>query len=189
MRQDHRRGKQRRRDGRSDTSRHRSVDTVQGRSCIRGKAVRAEPISALYEQGRIHHIGSFPDLEDQMCTFTSDGMAGTHDDRVDALVWCITELMLDGAVADSLAWLDFIRDFSAAERAVSAGAAPKKLAVEAVEPKAIKMKGAPHAQHYVNTRRYAADEAGSLRDVHPDDIAALEKSGLALIQPEQEKQT
>ena len=45
----------------------------------RGKAVRAEPISALYEQRRVHHIGSFPDLEDQMCTFTSDGISGTHD--------------------------------------------------------------------------------------------------------------
>ena len=95
--------------------------------------------------------------------------------------------MLDGAVADGLAWLDFVKDFSAAERAVSAGAAPKKLAVEAVEPKSIAMKGAPHAQCYIATRRYTADEAGSLRDVHPDDVAALEKSGFQIIQPKEQK--
>jgi phage terminase large subunit-like protein len=38
----------------------------------RGKAARAEPVSALYEQGRVHHIGTFSELEDQMCAFTSD---------------------------------------------------------------------------------------------------------------------
>lgn len=63
----------------------------------RGKAVRAEPISALYEQGRVHHVGDFPDLEDQMCNFTSSGYVGEGSpDRADALVWAITELMLGG---------------------------------------------------------------------------------------------
>jgi len=61
----------------------------------RGKAVRAEPISALYEQGRVHHVGDFPDLEDQMCNFTSSGYVGEGSpDRADALVWALTELML-----------------------------------------------------------------------------------------------
>jgi phage terminase large subunit-like protein len=41
----------------------------------RGKVTRAEPISALYEQGRVHHVGTFPALEDQMCSFTSDLIA------------------------------------------------------------------------------------------------------------------
>ena len=59
----------------------------------RGKAVRAEPVAALYEQGRVHHVGLFADLEDQMCAFTPDQYAGSPD-RVDALVWCLTELML-----------------------------------------------------------------------------------------------
>ena len=61
----------------------------------RGKAVRAEPVSALYEQHRVHHVGSLPDLEDQMCAFTSDfdrSRAGYSPDRVDALVWAISEL-------------------------------------------------------------------------------------------------
>ncbi len=61
----------------------------------RGKAVRAEPISALYEQGKVHHAGSFADLEDQMCNFTASGFIGEGSpDRADALVWALTELML-----------------------------------------------------------------------------------------------
>lgn len=61
----------------------------------RGKVVRAEPVSALYEQGRVHHVGNFPDLEDQMCNFTASGYVGEGSpDRVDALVWALTELML-----------------------------------------------------------------------------------------------
>ena len=64
----------------------------------RGKVVRAEPISALYEQGRVHHVGPFSRLEDQMCAFTVDfnrNEMGYSPDRVDALVWGLTELMID----------------------------------------------------------------------------------------------
>lgn len=61
----------------------------------RGKSVRAEPISALYEQGKVHHVGSFSDLEDQMLNFTSSDYIGEKSpDRADALVWALTELML-----------------------------------------------------------------------------------------------
>jgi predicted phage terminase large subunit-like protein len=59
----------------------------------RGKVTRAEPISALYEQGRVSHVGSFPELEDQMVLFTPFGIEGdTTADRVDALVWALTLL-------------------------------------------------------------------------------------------------
>jgi predicted phage terminase large subunit-like protein len=61
----------------------------------RGKVVRAEPIAALYEQRRVHHVGTLATLEDQMCAFTTDfdrGRAGYSPDRVDALVWALTEL-------------------------------------------------------------------------------------------------
>jgi phage terminase large subunit-like protein len=61
----------------------------------RGKRVRAEPVAALYEQGRVSHYGGFDALEDQMCMFVPDQMDGSPD-RVDALVWALTELMLDG---------------------------------------------------------------------------------------------
>jgi phage terminase large subunit-like protein len=66
----------------------------------RGKVVRAEPISALYEQGRVHHVGVFPALETQMCSFVPDNLDGSPD-RVDALVWALTELML-GSVGENL---------------------------------------------------------------------------------------
>ncbi len=59
----------------------------------RGKHVRAEPIAALYEQGRISHIASFARLEDQMCLMTAQGYIGDRSpDRLDALVWLFTEL-------------------------------------------------------------------------------------------------
>jgi len=65
----------------------------------RGKWVRAEPVAALYEQGRVHHVGSFPRLEDEMLDFTPDGMAnGESPNRLDALVWAVTELMLKAAI-------------------------------------------------------------------------------------------
>jgi phage terminase large subunit-like protein len=59
----------------------------------RGKHVRAEPIAALYEQGRVAHIGSFPELESQMTQMTVNGYEGEGSpDRVDALVWALTDL-------------------------------------------------------------------------------------------------
>jgi phage terminase large subunit-like protein len=66
----------------------------------RGKIVRAEPVAALYEQqpGRVYHVGTFATLEDQMCGFTTDfdrKTAGFSPDRVDALVWAFTELLVD----------------------------------------------------------------------------------------------
>lgn len=55
----------------------------------RGKRTRAEPVAALYEQGRVHHVGVFPALEDEMCSWTEDEES---PNRMDALVWAITEL-------------------------------------------------------------------------------------------------
>jgi phage terminase large subunit-like protein len=60
----------------------------------RGKAKRAEPIAAIYEQKRAHHVGSFPKLEDQMCSYDPNDESGDSPDRMDALVWALTELML-----------------------------------------------------------------------------------------------
>lgn len=61
----------------------------------RGKWLRAEPIAALYAEGRVVHVGAFQLLEDQMCAFGADGLAkGRSPDRLDALVWALTELML-----------------------------------------------------------------------------------------------
>ena len=62
----------------------------------RGKHVRAEPVAALYEQGRIRHVGQFPELEAQMTQFTTEGYQGDDSpDRADALVWAMSELLPD----------------------------------------------------------------------------------------------
>ena len=65
----------------------------------RGKLTRAEPIAALYEQGKVHHVGGFPELEDQLCTWVPG--ASDSPDRLDALVWALTELA-PGSVSISL---------------------------------------------------------------------------------------
>ena len=65
----------------------------------RGKAARAEPVSALYAAGRVKHAGHFPALEDELCGLILGGGyvgPGSSPDRADALVWALTELMLAG---------------------------------------------------------------------------------------------
>jgi len=64
----------------------------------RGKSARAEPVAALYEAGRVRHLGTFPVLEDEMCGLIAGGGyqgPGRSPDRADALVWALTELMLN----------------------------------------------------------------------------------------------
>ena len=74
----------------------------------RGKVVRAEPISSLYEQKRVHHVGLFGELETQMCSFVPDHLDGSPD-RVDALVWALTELMIDPEPVPNARFFDFGR--------------------------------------------------------------------------------
>lgn len=71
-----------------------SVPVVSVRA-TRGKYLRAEPVAALYEQGRVRHAGAFPALEDEMCDFGPEGLSsGRSPDRLDALVWAVTHLAL-----------------------------------------------------------------------------------------------
>jgi phage terminase large subunit-like protein len=64
----------------------------------KGKIARAEPVSALYEQGKVSHCGDLRALEDQMCEMTLSGFVGSGSpDRVDALVWALTDLMIEPA--------------------------------------------------------------------------------------------
>ena len=78
----------------------RSVDPlvpVKQMRASRGKWLRAEPVAMLYDQGRVLHALRMPALEDEMCDFGIDGLSGGRSpDRVDALVWAVTELLLDG---------------------------------------------------------------------------------------------
>ena len=72
----------------------REVDNDVALKSVRahiGKKARAEPVAALYEQGRVSHVGCFPELEDELCRDISEGES---PDRLDALVWAVTELML-----------------------------------------------------------------------------------------------
>ena len=68
----------------------------------RGKAIRAEPVSALYEQRRVHHVGVFEDLETQMTEFVPGEKMMTSPDRMDAMVWAITSLNKGSGVATTM---------------------------------------------------------------------------------------
>lgn len=87
----------------------RQVDpsiSVMKVTATRGKQLRAEPISSLYEQGRVHHIGYFAELETQMCEWTP--LDKQSPDRLDALVWALTELNTGGASMIALAGMSII---------------------------------------------------------------------------------
>lgn len=76
----------------------RTVDpkvAIREVTASRGKHTRAEPVAALYEQGKVHHVGNFPALEDQLCTWVPGDTDDTESpDRLDALVWALTDLMV-----------------------------------------------------------------------------------------------
>jgi len=94
----------------------------------RGKVVRAEPVAALYEQqpGRVFHVGTFPSLEDQMCGFTTDfdrKTAGFSPDRVDALVWALTDLLVEPMPGEAMIEYYRMRAVEAAEKKAADAAA------------------------------------------------------------------
>ena len=96
----------------------------------RGKVVRAEPVAALYEQqpGRVFHVGTFPTLEDQMCAFTTDfdrKTAGFSPDRVDALVWAFSDLLVEPEPGAAMIEFYRLRAREAAEKKAAAKAVPR----------------------------------------------------------------
>ena len=104
----------------------------------RGKHIRAEPIAALFEQGRVSIVGGLAELEDQLCGFTPSGYIGDKSpDRADAAVWALTNLMLEQI--ESAGFLDLIRRDNAARQA--AAAAPQSLPTQASAPPS----GCPYA--------------------------------------------
>jgi phage terminase large subunit-like protein len=79
----------------------------------RGKHVRAEPFSALYEQGKIKHVGYFPELEDEMCAFSTTGyLGGKSPNRADAWFWVLTELF-SGIVSPRKMTIPFVPQITA----------------------------------------------------------------------------
>jgi phage terminase large subunit-like protein len=79
------------------------VKTVHAR---RGKYLRAEPAAAAYEQGKVKHVGAFAELEDEMCDFGRDGLSsGRSPDRVDALVYAVTDLLPPAHAGPRVRWV------------------------------------------------------------------------------------
>lgn len=116
----------------------------------RGKVQRAEPVAALYEQHRVHHVGAMPKLEDQMATWTPQD--GTSPDRLDALVWAVTELT-DNFQAQ--AWIEHMR--RKVEAIGEAKAAPPEeqlpeaaALIEAVDPVAARQRARNEAYRQQN---------------------------------------
>ena len=134
----------------------------------RGKVIRAEPIAALYEQRKVHHVGSFPLLEEQMCAFVSDfdRRRGGSPDRLDALVWALTELMVTNFPGYGI--LEYCRQ--EAEKVRSAGVAAAAT---------IKIQAPNNAPSHLclSDGRVVLVPADGIIDVGTDDAAALGAHG------------
>ncbi len=89
--------------------------SYRGVHASRGKITRAEPVSALYEQGRVHHVGAFPALEDQLTTYEPGGRKSP--DRLDALVWAFTDLMVGATSGANL--IAYMRQVAAEPSGIS----------------------------------------------------------------------
>ena len=73
--------------------RHAPIKMV---NASRGKVQRAEPVAAIYAQGKVRHVGHFAELERQYCQFSTSGYQGAKSpDHADAAIWALTELMID----------------------------------------------------------------------------------------------
>ena len=81
-------------------------------SASRGKVIRAEPIAAIYARNEAHHVGRFPELERQMCEWTP--VSGYSPDRLDAMVWGMSDVMEGSSAA---AFLSALKDQQAAPKA------------------------------------------------------------------------
>lgn len=149
-------------------------------SAARGKVLRAEPVSALYAQGLVHHVGRFAALEDQLCAFTTAGFRGEGSpDHADALVFAVTELMLK----ENAAIIEFYRREVEENKQVGAGAAsadagaPSEIAAPPSEA-AILLSAPPgiSGAHGVSGAYYAVGAEG-LVAVRPGDADTLLKAG------------
>lgn len=139
----------------------------------RGKATRAEPVSALYEQGRVSHVGMFPRLEDQMAEFTSDfdkKKAGYSPDRVDALVWALTTNMVNAMAHEGLR--EFYRKQSSSVQERLAGANVK---AETLAPVALTPPGNVTMAYGMNGTTYT--RSGGRMLVAPGDVKSLLLAG------------
>ena len=146
-----------------------------GASASRGKFLRAEPVSALYEQGLVHHVGRFTVLEDQLCAFTAAGYRGEGSpDHADALVFAITELML----GEGASIIEFYRRRSEDRQAsASEAGVPSRFESGAGDPAAaapvrLSVPTGASAVHGLSGTLYSVD-ADRMVAVAEEDVAAL----------------
>jgi Terminase RNaseH-like domain/Phage terminase large subunit len=145
----------------------------------RGKEVRAEPVSVLYENKKVHHVGRFDKLEDQMCSFTTAGYIGEGSpDHADALVWALTDLM----VADNHTGL---LDHYIAEAAKLEGTATThpivvpNTAPAVIDGVRLKARAGVSNAYGIRGNSYCADAEGFFI-VHVDDVNPLIAQGFTL---------
>lgn len=157
----------------------RPVDHVSTQEvwASRGKVTRAEPVSALYEQGMVSHVGAHPTLEDQMGEFTSDfnrDEMGYSPDRVDALVWAFFSLMLEGLSDGSNVMDHYRRGHEEVVRRArrASGVVPVGELVRLVPPP-----GVSQASGMTGTL-YTVGSEGWM-EVSPDDAVPLRSAGFA----------
>jgi phage terminase large subunit-like protein len=142
-------------------------------SASRGKVLRAEPVSALYEQGLVHHVGRLAVLEDQLCGFTTAGYRGEGSpDHADALVFAITELLLK----ENASILEFYR-------LQAEGRRQPDTATDKPSGDSLVSLRAPGEVSTVHGRSGASYVVGDQRliSVSPDDAAALIAAGFERI--------
>jgi phage terminase large subunit-like protein len=104
--------------------------SYQGVHASKGKFSRAEPVSSLYEQGKVSHVGSFSLMEDQMCEYNPQ-VASRSPDRMDALVWALTALMVESG---SYGLLDYYTQIGTDQAAALAASKPKEPPPAAPKP-------------------------------------------------------
>ena len=156
----------------------------------RGKVQRAEPCSALYgdpqnpddmnHPPKVHHVGRFPELEDELTNFSDMGYTGDDSpNRADALIWGLTELMLGESVDG---WVQYYKDVTAHGRGEPTTAEAELIAVGGDAP--VQMLGTPHNVYSPEGGvRYTADEEGVIFNVAPEHIKAMKNSGCHLVKP------
>jgi phage terminase large subunit-like protein len=134
----------------------------------RGKYVRAEPVSQLYEQKKVHHVGYFPELEDQLCEYTPDGKMGYSPDRMDALVWGFTELMVGSIPHEGL--MDYYRQENEAIKNRLAGKETYDLTKGGMVPLLPPPVNTPSVAYGMSGIQYKIDNDG-LFHVKEEDVA------------------
>jgi phage terminase large subunit-like protein len=155
----------------SDGERAEDFVPLKAVHATRGKMVRAEPVSQLYEQKRVHHVGFFPELEDQLCEYTPDGKMGYSPDRMDALVWALTELMVGSIPYEGL--MDYYRQEAGAIQDRLKGALAPSLTdarVSLQAPEGI------NTAYGISGEKYQLDSSGHFQ-VKEDDVKILEGVG------------